>query len=816
MRVAILNDIGQPNYHVGDEAMCHAAVGALSARGVTDLVLLTHDTEHTLARYQSVEAAPVLTFPWDPDARQARLSKIESVLAGQTDALPDSDPLFALIELIRGVDAVLIAGGGNMNSEYGWMLYERAAVTRVAKHVNKPVVFSGQTLGPSLSPPDREVLRRTLELATLVGLRDPESLHLAEALCPEHRGLRSCPDDAVGWALDALSGPWAKHGASGPRRSDGHVGSAGGAVTSVPAFDQAVASGADSTPKPVTEATDPTRPRILATFAPRSGPFDQSEAAEAFAVVLDALVHRTGGTVEFVPHLAQFGVHDGDEAFHRKVATRMHSESVHREIEPADLSLRRTLTADYVVTTRYHPVVFGLAGGATVLPIAVDEFAEVRMGGAFQTWGITGQVIPLAALITPRRVAWDLREAAQKWTQEAMEAHTSFSDDLLERRPLVRETVASWWDTVTVGLTGSTPAPSAPPQIPASAAGTEVSRALRRDWTRPQAPVSAGQRATVAIVMRTKDRPLLLERALDDVLAQSFAGWRLVVVNDGGAPEPVDAMVAAREREFAGRASVIHNRRSFGMEAASNIGVRASDSDFLCIHDDDDRWHPLFLQRTVAHLERPSCTDGGVMVRTEIVFETVDLDTDPPVITETGREVFWADLQAITLADLVSINRAVPISFLYRRSMHSVIGDYDETLPAVGDWEFHLRFAQAATIGFLTAQTLAYWQQRPEQAGALGNSMHAGAQLHQHYDLVVRERHFQEWTRDNGIGLPLFMAREFQTLQTRMESLQRQNAELAVLLREQQWELHNVANVLADNSFFGFIKRKLRRFFGVG
>ncbi|WP_158609595.1 polysaccharide pyruvyl transferase family protein [Kocuria soli] len=819
MRVAILNDVGQSNYHVGDEAMCHAAVDALRARGVHDVVVLTRDVEATLRYFQGVEAVPTLRFPWPPEQREKRLADIDRVLAGSTDALPGSDPLFDLIETIRGVDAVLIAGGGNMNSDYGWLLYERAAVARIARHVNKPVVLSGQTLGPSLSAADREVLRQALEAATLVGLRDAHSLRLARSLCPEHRGIRPSPDDAVGWSLAALAAPWAKHGSDSPVGRTSVVptidqalersGGADASVTGASVTDGSVA-GATST-----QSADPTRPRIVATFAPGVGPFDQGEAAEAFAVVLDALVHRTGGTVEFVPHLAQFGEHDGDEEFHRKVAVRMHSPSVQREIETAPTSLRRTLTADYVVTTRYHPLVFGLAGGATVLPIAVDNFAEVRMAGACATWGITGQVVPLAALITPRAVAWDLREAAQKWTQEAVEAQDAIADDLLARRPDVRELTDAWWDTVVVGLTGSTPAPSSLPPVAPSGAGTEISRALRRDWTRPETPLPQQARTTVAIVMRTKDRGLLLGRALDDVLGQTFADWRLVLVNDGGDPTPVDALVAEREHEFAGRTTVLHNGRSVGMEAASNIGVRAADSEFVCVHDDDDRWHPLFLQRTVAHLERPSCTDGGVMVRTEIVYERVDTDVEPPVITETGREVFWPQLQAITLADLVSINRGVPISFLYRRNMHRVIGDFDETLPAVGDWEFHLRFAQAATIGFLDGQPLAYWQQRPDETGELANSMHAGAQVHRRYDLAVRERHFQEWTRDNGLGLPLFMAREFQSVQHRLDALERQNAELTVLLREQQRELHNVANVLADNSFFGFIKRKLRRFFGI-
>ena len=53
----------------------------------------------------------------------------------------------------------------------------------------------------------------------------------------------------------------------------------------------------------------------------------------------------------------------------------------------------------------------------------------------------------------------------------------------------------------------------------------------------------------VAIVTRTKNRPLLLERALNSVLGQSFADWHQIVVNDGGDPAPVDAL-AERYREL--------------------------------------------------------------------------------------------------------------------------------------------------------------------------------------------------------------------------------------------------------------------------
>nr|NLD40617.1 glycosyltransferase [Actinomycetales bacterium] len=110
---------------------------------------------------------------------------------------------------------------------------------------------------------------------------------------------------------------------------------------------------------------------------------------------------------------------------------------------------------------------------------------------------------------------------------------------------------------------------------------------------------------SVAIVMRTKDRPILLSRAIDDVLSQSFRDWELIIVNDGGDPARVEELVSVREASAAGRIRVIHHHESLGMEAASNAAIRASASEFLAVHDDDDTWDPDFLHLTVDYLNTP-------------------------------------------------------------------------------------------------------------------------------------------------------------------------------------------------------------------
>lgn len=315
--------------------------------------------------------------------------------------------------------------------------------------------------------------------------------------------------------------------------------------------------------------------------------------------------------------------------------------------------------------------------------------------------------------------------------------------------------------------------------------------------------------ATVAIVMRTKNRPLLLRRAVADVLKQSFDDWVLVVVNDGGPPAPVDAVLAAVAGRAAGRIHVIHHATSVGMEAASNAGVRATWSRYLVIHDDDDEWHPDFLARTVDYLEH--APDQGVMVRTEIVFERVVGNR----IERLGSEIFWADMKAVTLFEMLRINRAVPISFLYRRSVHDRLGYFDEDLPAVGDWEFHLRFLRHFTVGFIDGEPLAFWNQRRGAAGDLGNSVLDSPTDHEYCDLLVRERYLKEDVSRYGMGALLYLTKildaEAQTVRDAADSSDRQLAEILTAVRDVERRLQKLEAATSDASLVSLLRRRYRR-----
>lgn len=261
-------------------------------------------------------------------------------------------------------------------------------------------------------------------------------------------------------------------------------------------------------------------------------------------------------------------------------------------------------------------------------------------------------------------------------------------------------------------------------------------------------------RSRVAIIIRTKDRGRLLGRALESVLAQTYSDWQIVLVNDGGSPAQVDEALEPRLARLGDKLLRLDNETSLGMEAASNLGIRAVDSDYIVIHDDDDEWDPDFLATTVAYLdEHPA--DGGVSVETEIVFER---------LTTGGREIeervpLEPQMREITLVDLLHYNTFVPISFLFRRSVYDEIGGFDEELAVVGDWEFHLRFLVHHRIGLIKGRPLAFWNKRRSAQSSEANSVIAGVDDHQLYSLKVRDRLVRQHAQEYGLG-PLLYQRE--------------------------------------------------------
>lgn len=252
---------------------------------------------------------------------------------------------------------------------------------------------------------------------------------------------------------------------------------------------------------------------------------------------------------------------------------------------------------------------------------------------------------------------------------------------------------------------------------------------------------------TVAVLVRTKDRPRFLRRALANIAEQTFTDYTVCVINDGGDESATRAILQASPLAhlLEGDAPRLMLLTTGGgnMEAASNAGLAATDSEFVAIHDDDDLWAPEFLERTVGALRA-----SEALICSTRVVERYERETPEGEFEVYEERIFHDGLPGFGLQFLYRTNRTVPIGILYRRRLHELVGFYDESLPVVGDWEFNLR-AAAVTEVLLVDEPLAYWSLRPEADGADANSVQRQAE-HARFDASVRARAIRDDLQSGG------------------------------------------------------------------
>ena len=387
MRVVALGDVGVVDgmMHIGDEAMFQAATDELRSRQV-DVVAISSAPAETAVRY-GVEAVSRIGFDGlDRDAAEARFAAVLSAV-DRGGVLAAGDSAREVIAAVADADGVLIAGGGNLASRWPMHVYERAALAGIARRLGRPVVISGQTLGPDLRGADRELVASLLASARLVGVRESTSHALASRL-----GVRARlgVDDASFVGLE-------------------------------PAGRSPAAAG------------------VLISLSLSLGRVPRAETVARVAELADAAADLVGGPVRFHAHFGPLTGTEprGDAVLHEEVRARMRSASDVVPTGTVEDAASLARSSALLITGRYHPAVFAAPAGVPVLGLVTDDYTAVKQRGALDHWG-QGSTVPISSADTagiPRLEAL--------WSDRARVAAAAG-----ERMPLHRAEARAWWDAV--------------------------------------------------------------------------------------------------------------------------------------------------------------------------------------------------------------------------------------------------------------------------------------------------------------------------------------------------------------------------------
>lgn len=192
----------------------------------------------------------------------------------------------------------------------------------------------------------------------------------------------------------------------------------------------------------------------------------------------------------------------------------------------------------------------------------------------------------------------------------------------------------------------------------------------------------------VSVVLPVYNREETIGRAISSVLNQSYQNIELIVVDDCSNDNSLKVICEFQDE----RIRVIALKRNLGANAARNKGIMEARGEYVAFQDSDDEWDKDKLQLQIKdmlsrNLLASFCAHRLIdSVRENIIPNDYD-----------NKEKYETEL-----ADVLANHNVISTQTLVvRKDIFRIIGDFDEEMPRLQDYEFVIRLVQREKIGYI-------------------------------------------------------------------------------------------------------------------
>ena len=187
--------------------------------------------------------------------------------------------------------------------------------------------------------------------------------------------------------------------------------------------------------------------------------------------------------------------------------------------------------------------------------------------------------------------------------------------------------------------------------------------------------------AFVSVIVRTMNRPILLEECLNSLAVQKFKDFEVIVINDGG--KKIDDIIG----KYSQRMHILFKEHpsTKGRATALNTGLKSARGKYIAYVDDDDRIYPEHFETLVHELET-----GDYPVVYSDSFEVTQEADNGTYKTVRKRLVYSRDYDP----DLLEKTNYIPIlNLMHHRDCVEKVGLFDENLTVLEDWDYWIRLS---------------------------------------------------------------------------------------------------------------------------
>ena len=203
----------------------------------------------------------------------------------------------------------------------------------------------------------------------------------------------------------------------------------------------------------------------------------------------------------------------------------------------------------------------------------------------------------------------------------------------------------------------------------------------------------------VSIIVRTKDRPELLKRALQSIAAQTYGPIEVILVNDGGCDLRGEELKEILPDVLL---NYIRLEKNTGRAHAGNVGIENAKGNYIGFLDDDDEFYREHVATLVSAMKRSDYK----IAYTAVEFVERTFDSGALQFTDIKKGLFAKDL---SYNDLLIANYIPLISLLFKSDVLKNLM-FDETFDLYEDWDMLIRASEKNEFYFINKITAQYNQ----------------------------------------------------------------------------------------------------------
>ena len=205
----------------------------------------------------------------------------------------------------------------------------------------------------------------------------------------------------------------------------------------------------------------------------------------------------------------------------------------------------------------------------------------------------------------------------------------------------------------------------------------------------------------VSIVVRTKDRPELLKRAIQSIAGQTYRPIEVVLVNDGGCDLDINELKGLLgDVGF----NYIRLETNTGRAHAGNVGIENACGVYIGFLDDDDELYPDHLSVLIKIIEKH---DHMVIYSdAHIVYRGSSLKNREG--KGSGKKIFSS--KDFSYSELLLDNYIPLMCILFSRDVFEYSKGFDESFDIYEDWDLLIRIAEKYPFRHVKKTTAEYIQ----------------------------------------------------------------------------------------------------------